>query len=63
MLITLCVQLCECLHDIYTYISVQQTNSAEGITKHCLPLKARNMVPLGEILKRHLFEELGIQGA
>lgn len=63
MLIPVYVKLCEYMHDIYTHTYFQQTNWAEGITKYHLHLKAKNIVYLGELLKRHLFQELGIQGA
>lgn len=51
------------MYDIYTHIYVQQTNSAGGITKYPLPLKAKIILFLGELLKRHCFEDLGIAGA
>lgn len=57
------MQLCEYMYDIYTHISVQQTNSAGGITRYPPPLKAKTTLFLGDLLKRHCFEELGIAGA
>lgn len=57
------MQLCEYTHDLYTHIYVQQTNSDGDFIDYLLPLKARNILFLGELLKRHCFEELGIPGA
>lgn len=57
------MQLCEYMYDTYTHISVQQTNSAGGITRYPPPLKAKPILFLGDLLKRHCFEELGIAGA
>lgn len=63
MLITVCICVNTCIICIYMYTDTyfQQPNSAEGITKYNLTLKAKNILSLVELLKRHLFEELGIQ--
>lgn len=59
MLITVCVTVWICAWYINTY--VQQKNLAEDITKYRLPLKAKTILSLGELLKRYLFEELDIE--
>lgn len=59
MLITVCVTVWICAWYIYPY--VQQKNLAEDITKYHLPLKAKTVLSLGELLKRYLFEELDIE--